>query len=779
MREEILFDRGWRFHLGDIKFEYPTVKGPAYVMAKTQRMKMGPASVAYNDATDDFRMDDRAEIKSERWEEVNLPHDYLITQTPRRELNNALGFVEYKNAWYRKHFTVPAEDEGKRLTLLFDAVTTHATVYLNGCLMKHNFCGYNSFEVDISDVVKYGGADNVLAVYVVTDDMHEGWWYEGGGITRHVRLIKTAPVCVELWGVYAAPVKEEGERWTVRLETTVLNETYSEKSVRAVTRIVGADGKTLGEAYAEGLVELKGKCTLAYSATVDAPQLWDIDSPNLYSVVTDIYCGGELTDTYVTRTGFRTFLMDPNNGFFLNGRHVHIDGVCCHHGCGLTGRAVPDNVIRYQAELLKEAGFNGYRTAHYPHAAEMMDALDELGFIVMDETRWFESTDEGKEQLTMLMKRDRNRPSVFFWSVGNEEPHHATEEGRRICKTLMALAHKLDNTRCIMTAVDHPERATVYDELEAIGVNYNTQMFEEFHKKYPDKPIFASECAAAGTTRGWYHEDSQIHGRLSAYDHDMNHYFLSRENTYKMIDKPWVMGYYQWTGLEYRGEAVWPRLCSQSGVIDLFLQKKDAFYQNQSFTLKAPMVHLLPHWNWQGLEGETIRVSAYTNCPNVELFLNGRSLGRRQVEKYGHAEWQVVYVSGKIEAVAYDGNGTEVARDVRETSGSPYRLRLRLDNAAPRANGADMAIVTCFVEDGQGRAVPDAEPFVHFATNALGRVFSTGSDVTDHNPIDLPDRKMYAGAATVAVLTGEKSGTLKVYAKAEGLLSAVLNIELK
>ncbi len=777
MRQDELFDNGWLFHLGDIETPFPSVKGPAYVTSKTQRMKSGPASVAYNDRPDDYRMDDEKEIECERWINVTLPHDFLIMQPVDAKNNNAFGFVQRQNGWYRKHFTVPKEDEGKRITLLFEAVATHATVYLNGCLMKHNFCGYTSFEVDITDMLKYG-EDNVLAVYVVTKDCHEGWWYEGGGIYRHVHLIKTSPVCIELWGVYAMP-RPDRERggWYVPIETAVLNETYEDKHVCARTRIEGADGEILCEADGECDIPLREKRIIKYTATAGSPLLWSTDEPNLYRVITDIYYDGVLTDTYVTRCGFRDVVMDANEGLFINGKHTTIRGVCAHHGCGLTGKAVPDNIMRYQVQLLKDMGVNGFRTSHYPHGEATMDALDELGFLVMDETRWFESTDEGKEQLTMLMKRDRNRPSVIFWSVGNEEPHHCTPEGKRIARSLMALAHKLDSTRCIMTAVDHPERATVYDELEAIGVNYNIQRYDEFHAKYPNKPFFSSEFCATGTTRGWYFDDDSERGHISAYDHDTNDYFVSREKSYKLTDRKWIMGGYQWTGLEYRGEAQWPRLCSQSGAIDLFLQKKDAFYQNRSFFTEEPMVHLLPHWNWSGFENEDIRVFAYTNCDEVALLLNGKEIGRRSVERFGHAEWQVRYVPGTLKAIAYR-NGKEVAHDTRITSEKPHRLRLRLDNEAPQPNGRDMAIVTCWVEDENGIAVPDASPTVSFMTNSLGHIHSTGSDVSDHVPLNSPDRRMYAGLVTAAVQVGDQKGTLKVYATSPGLVSAVLNIEL-
>lgn len=333
----------------------------------------------------------------------------------------------------------------------------------------------------------------------------------------------------------------------------------------------------------------------------------------------------------------------------MNDRYVKIKGVCSHQDFGLTGIAVPDNVQRYKIEMIKEMGANGFRTSHYPHGEATMDALDELGFVVMAETRWFESTEEGKAQLKMLMKRDRNRPSVFFWSVGNEEPHHTTEVGRQICRNLVSFAKKLDDTRPVMTATDVPHIATVNDETDIIGINYSLGKYDEVHKKYPQKAVFASECCATGTTRGWYDADAPEKGYYSAYDKDTTAWFLSREHTWKfMAERDWIFGAYQWAAFEHRGETVWPRLCSVSGAIDLFLQKKDAFYQNMSHWIEKPMVHLLPHWNFEGREGEVITVCAYTNCQELELFLNGKSLGKRQIEKYGHGEWKVEYQPGTL-----------------------------------------------------------------------------------------------------------------------------------
>lgn len=777
MREKILFNDNWLFHEGDISEPTPAFKGPIYTQSKTEHKKWGPASRNYAARYEDFTRE--GAISLERWEPIALPHDYVILGEVKAHNNNGLGFFDYNNAWYRKQFVLNESDKDKRITLFFEGIATHATIWLNGCLVGRNFCGYNSFEVNITDFVKFD-EENLLAVYVETDD-HEGWWYEGGGIYRNVYLLKTDPVAVDLWGVYAMP-KLVGDSWRIDVETEIVNDLYEDISVRAVTELLDAEQKRV--ALCEGTVEipLREKRTAKYTMCVEEPKLWSIEEPYLYTVVTTLYRNGKACDEYVTRTGFRSVVYDPTRGLLLNGKKTIIKGVCAHADCGLVGKAVPDNLQRYKIEMIKEMGANGFRTSHYPHAEETMDALDELGFIVMDETRWFSSNEEAKAQLAMLVKRDRNRPSVFFWSIGNEEPHHLTEEGRRITKNLIAQVRKLDNTRFVMSAVsDDPDVATVYDELDCIGINYNLDKYDKLHEKYPDKPIFASECCATGTTRGWYHADCPEKGYITAYDRDTTNWYKGRENTWKFLRKrQWVAGGYQWIAFEHRGEAVWPRLCSQSGAIDLYLQKKDAFYQNLSHWTNAetaPMIHLLPHWNFAGHEGESIAVWAYTNCERAELFLNGKSLGVCDVERYGHAAWNVPYEKGTLSVSGING-GAVVCTDCHETSGKAAALKLRVDNHGLCANGGDVAVVTCYCVDENGIEVPDACPTVGFYTNGLGKVIGTGSSVSDHTPIGATERKMYAGRITVAVKVGKTAGELRVYAEADGLTSASVAVEL-
>ena len=768
MREKIKFNDGWYFHKGDIQKKFPVTKGPIYESAKTERALWGPASRKY----------DVSGFATETWRRVDLPHDYVIEEQPSREYNEALGFFPYQNAWYVKKFKLTDADRNRRITLYFEGVANEATVYLNGCLMKHNFSGYTPFEVDITDVVKYD-EENTVSVYVNTEH-HEGWWYGGGGIYRHVWLIKTDLLAVDLWGVYAKPVKNEDGTWTVVTETTLRNDGVKRRMATVVGEILNAAGEVVATAKCTATVPEKDKKVLRYSFEVSDPDLWSPDTPVQYTMRTHVQNGKTETDCYDVRFGFRTVVADPRKGLFINGKHYKIRGFCGHADCGLTGKAVPDNIHRYKVELMKQMGANGYRTTHYPQAEALMDALDDNGFIVMDEVRWFESTEEGKAQLEALMKRDRNRPSVLFWSVGNEEPHHTTEEGRRIAQTLMALARKLDDSRFVMTAVYHsPERSTVYDELPLVGVNYNWAAYQSVHEKYPEKPIVSSENCATGTTRGWYFDACPEKGYLPAYDYDTSKQWRSREYTWKFIDeREWMLGGYQWIAFEHRGEAQWPRLCSQSGAIDLFLQKKDAFYQNCSHWTTEPMVHLLPHWNFEGMEGQTIKVFAYTNAPKLELFLNGRSLGIQEIERHGHGEWYVPYERGTLEVLAYDGDRV-VARDVKITAAAPKKLMLTLDSTDVRANGEDIAIVSCYTVDENGNEVPTATPEVSFFANALGRIYSTGSDISDHSSLFLSSRKMRAGRIGVAVKLGRTAGKLKVYAESAGLESAVLEIDLE
>lgn len=354
------------------------------------------------------------------------------------------------------------------------------------------------------------------------------------------------------------------------------------------------------------------------------------------------------------------------------------------------------------------------------------------------------------EQLDSLIKRDRNRPSVIMWSTSNEEPFHTTDIGKRLHKAIAAHIRKLDCTRPITAAEDRtPDKSTIYDECDAVGINYNLGIYDAVHEMRPDKPIFASECCATGTARDW-NFDTAVFGRIRDKDRDTNDWFLGREKTYKFLrERAYVFGCYQWAAVEHRGEAAWPRVCSCSGALDLFLQKKGAFYQNKSHWTKDPMAHIVPHWNFKGLEGREIPVTVYTNCEELELFLNGKPLGKRQIEKYGHGEWSVEYIPGTLEVKGYIG-GKEVCGDKRVTTGRPAALKLTQDNDFT-ANGSDIALFTCECVDENGLTVPDAAEYVRFSVSAPAKIIGTGSDNCDHNNVANTERKMYMGKIRIAI----------------------------
>ena len=774
MRETLLLTRDWHFHKGDIAVPRPTDKGPVYMQSKTERKLVGPAAFHYADQADSD--DQNIHRGSDFWQMVDLPHDYIIDQDNCPTENNANGYFRYDNAWYRKHFTVDKRWLDKRVTLQFDGIAGMSTVYLNGCLLKHNFSSYNSFEIDVSAYLRFG-KENVLAVYVNTEQF-EGWWYQGGGIYRNVRLVATNKVAIDLYGVYAPAVRTGEHSWQVAFETTVLNSDYAPCPVRAESRILDKRGHAISVASGEGTVQLQDKLTLRYTAAVEDPELWDIDSPALYTVETTLYSGDTAIDADTTRIGFRTVTVSPEEGLFLNGRHVKINGVCAHQDFGLTGLAVPDNVARYKVQLYKEMGANGFRTSHYQNCTATMDALDEMGFLVMDEARWFEVNDEAVEQMETLVKRDRNRPSVIFWSTGNEEPCMTTEMGRRIHLTLKQKILKLDRTRLITSACNWPYESTIFADCDVIGINYNLHSYDKVHATYPQIPVLASECCATGTTRDWNMGSNWTLGRLVDRDTDSSEEFLGREKTWKFLnERPYIIGGYQWAATEHRGEAVWPTVCSKSGALDLFLQRKGAFYQNQSLWTRTPMAHILNHWNLKGMENEPVEVWVYTNCDELELFLNGKSCGRKAIEPFGHGQWTVPYAPGRLEVKGYR-NGILAAEDCRQTSKAPARLRLTMENSC-RADGQELAIFTCTCVDEDGLYVPDAAEYVTLSVEAPARLVGTGSDNCDHIRVTEPSRQMYAGRIAVAVRPEAGQESLTLYARSAACGLCRLRVQLE
>lgn len=774
MTQKIKWNDNWFFHDGDIEVLLPQSKGPTVCGAKTVRCLAGPFSVNYPDGPDNrVEPNDKKELAMVSFRRISLPHDYIISQTPNARKNEALGGFDYHPAWYRKHYTFSSEDAGKRLVLYFEGVADHATVYFNGVYMLDHFEAYTPFEIDITDFVNYD-EDNVLAIRVESGT-GEGWWYQGGGIYRNVWLEKRELVSINRYGVYVHPEKCEKD-WIVPVQTEVRNDSFSPIKASVETAILDEKDEVLLSMSGEIILPEREVNTITQHGTVENPDIWDIASPKLHRVRTRLLVNGEVIDEEYTTFGFREISFSAEQGFFLNGKNVKLKGVCAHGDYGLTGIAVESSIQRYRARLIKEMGANAFRCSHNPHAEDFMDELDRLGIVSMNEVRWFSSAPHAINELETLIKRDRNRPGVIMWSIGNEEPLFMEDRGRRIAASMCAAIKKLDSTRPITAAVDRePENATVFDSCDIIGVNYNFRSYEPLRERYPNKPIIASEHSATGTTRGWYAPNVPALGRISAYDHDTDDYFRSREFYWQLIyDRPWIMGGMQWTAFDFRGSTGWPRLCSVAGAIDMYLQKKDAFYQNQSFFSDIPMIHLLPHWNHQGEEGETVKVYAYTNCEAAELFLNGESLGLMELTPVQHAEWDVIYRPGKLEVVGYNKEKI-VARDIVETTKAPVRLVLRAENAddvGPR----ELVALTCFAVDEDGREVKDAEiERISFYADDGATVVATGSDNTDPVPPHITERRMYGGRVSVLVRLSKK-GTATVYAKSFGLNGGKINV---
>lgn len=778
MRTKTLLKEYWRFHEGDIALpKEPIKKGIVYNHAKAEAAVVGPAARFYEDNNDWCPYGKLA--TTDDWVTVSIPHDYVIDKKPEEKYNEGYGFFKTENAWYRRKLKLAESDRGKRIVIYFEGISDCCNIWVNGCLAKRNYSGFNSFEVDITDYALYGEENiNLIAIHIDAT-RHEGWWYAGGGIYRNVWLIKSNIVSVDTWGVYVAPEKVSDKEWLVPVETTIRNDSNKNRRVSVKNDIVDADGNIVATATSTVNVPLKDKSVLKQKMTVNSPKLWSCEEPNLYYCKTTVFSGNTEIDNYSTHFGFRTIRFDANEGFFLNDKHVMIKGVCCHEDYGLQGKAVFDRIKRYKVKLFKEMGCNGYRTSHYMQSEQTMDELDRQGFLVMNETRWFGTCDEYMEQLEALVKRDRNRPGVIMWSLGNEEALHVTERGKMFNERMAAFVRKLDKTRPVTSAVSvKPLEATVFDSQDIIGINYNLGNLDALHEKEPNKPIFSSENCATGTTRGWYFDSDPKRGFINAYDHDTNTWFKGRENTWRFfMERPWIAGSYQWAAVEHRGEAAWPRLCSCSGALDLFLIKKDAFYQNKSFWSDEPMVHILPHWNFEGHEGEEIPVWAYTNCEQLELIRDGVSLGKKDIEKYSHGEWKLIYEPGEIVVKGYIG-GKEVASDRVVTTGKPVALKLEMQTEALFADKNDAAVIHCYCVDENGNQVPDANPLVEFECNSLGTVRATGSSSADHVPIGSLERKMYAGTCVALVCSTGVEGTLKVYAKSNGLKTGKIEIEV-
>ena len=769
MREVIQLNQ-WLFHNGDIDCGNPTDKNYYYMSAKTESCRKGPAYAGFY--ADENPLAEDQERTFDGWKYVQVPHDYLADAPIDKNEPGTLGMVKRTNAWYIKDFSLSEEDMGKRLCLYFEGIAVHAKVYLNGCFLKHSTTAYVPFEVDITDFVNCG--KNHLAVYCDTTPS-EGWWYQGGGIYRPAYLIKTSPVYTDLYGVYVKPERVASDVWNTNVTVTVCNDSYADTQITTEVVLKIKGGAEVARQSSTCPVAATSKTDVSLSLHVKDPALWSPDSPVLYTATVGLYANGQLLDSTDTTFGYREFSIDPENGLFINGRHYPIHGVCAHQNGGrLFGHVLPDNVNRYRLEQLKAIGINAYRTGHYMQSSATMGLLSSLGFIVMDETRQFSTSEESLSQLQALVKRDRNHPCVFFWSAGNEDPLTCTEKGRRIFKKMRSVIRKMDNTRPVTCAVSFaPSESTIFDDVDVIGINYDFNACLDVHKRFPEKGVLFSEFCACATTRGWYDESDPTRGYITTYDHHTDHYFVSRDMNYEFLrNNPFMLGGYAWNAFEYRGESTYPRLGSCSGLMDLYLQKKDSYYCTAALVSEKPVLHIIPHWNYEGLEGLPITVIAYTNAPEAQLFVNGKACDIVLTKSRGYAQWDVPYEQGELKVVATFANGSTLTQS-KVTTGAPTALKFTIEENA--ANLDDVAIITCSFLDANGIEVPTASNHVSFCCRGDGTIYATGSDPSDLTSPYLHDRKAFNGKITVAVKrTG--NGPILLTARSENLQSTYIQL---
>ncbi|ADG11711.1 DUF4982 domain-containing protein [Caulobacter segnis] len=787
-RERSSLDFGWRFALG-----HASDPAKDFGFGANQRTYAKAGASAPNwwvaaAAQADF--DDSA------WKPVTLPHDWAVELPFANNLDykpsgkpddedlraahgyKALGreFPENSVGWYRKSFALPAGDAGKRLSIEFDGAFRDALVMVNGYILEREDSGYSPFRVDITDIANIGG-DNLVTVRVDAS-LGEGWFYEGAGLYRHVWLVKTAPVHVPQWGVFVR-AKVDG---TVQIDTDLINESDAAQAFEVSHAVLDAAGKpVLAVAPAAGRLPAWERQSLSQTVTLADPVLWSLENPHLYTLVTETKVGGAVVDRFVTRFGVRSIRFDGQRGFFLNDKPVKLKGSCNHQDHAGVGAAIPDALQVWRLEQLKSMGSNAYRAAHNPPTPELLEACDRLGILVIDETRRMSSDPTSMDELERLVRRDRNHPSVILWSIGNEEPQQATARGVKVATTMKRLVNRLDPTRLVTAAMDNGFGEGISAVIDVQGFNYRHEKMDDFHARFPNVPIIGSESASVVTTRGEYVRD-EAKSYVPAYDTDHPWWATTAEKWWShAADRPWMAGGFIWTGFDYRGEPTpfnrWPSISSHFGAFDTCGFPKDNYYYYRAWWRSEPLLHLLPHWNWEGREGQPIAVWAHSNCDKVELFLNGKSQGVRDVKANHHVEWSVPYAPGVLEAHGYK-NGKVILRERRETAGPAAALRLTADRVRLAADGQDVAVLKVEVLDAKGRPVPRAEDLVRFELSGPIDLIGVGNgNPTSHEADVALQRKAFNGLAQGIVRTRQnQSGRGRVVVSAPGLKSAALDL---
>lgn len=752
------------------------------------------------------------------WRTLTLPHDWSIEQSfdEKAPATTQGGALPGGIGWYRKTFTLPVNPDDKNVFIEFDGIYRNSEIWINGQYLGKRPNGYISFSYELTKYLHEPPHRNVLVVKVDNSQQPNSRWYSGSGIYRNVRLVITNSTHIKQWGVFVSAEEVSVEKATLNLETTIRKIKTRRMDIRLNTVIVDAAGKTVAERTERiplqdsdfpGVV-VPGKIALKQ------PQLWSVDRPYLYKAVTKVITGGKIQDEYTTTFGIRSCHFDINKGFFLNGKPLKILGVCMHHDLGALGAVVNVSAIKRQLQILKDMGVNAIRTAHNPPAPELLDLCDQMGFLVIDEAfdMWRKKKNKfdyyadfpewHRKDLEDQVLRDRNHPAVFMWSIGNEIREQFDSTGISLTKELVAIVKSLDTTRPVTAALSeaNPGKNFMYkaDALDVIGLNYHHEVYADFQKNYPGKIFMGTENMSALASRGHYDmpsdsikfwpqhsplkyvENGNPDYTVSAYDQVAAYWGSTHETTWKIIKKyDFLSGLFVWTGFDYLGEPTpypWPARSSYFGIIDLAGFPKDVYYMYQSEWTAKPVLHIFPHWNWT--PGKTIDVWAYySQADEVELFLNGRSLGVKH--KQGdelHVLWHVPFEAGTLKAVSRRNGRIVLEKEVR-TAGKAYRLEMMPDRKIIHANGKDLCFVTLRVVDTKGSTVPDADPLIKI--KITGNAAVAGMD--NGYPASLESfktnqHKAYKGLCLAIIQAGNKAGSITIEALSEGLQGASITI---
>lgn len=791
-RSEYLLEKGWKFTKGEVSnAEMP----------------------AFNDA---------------KWETVDIPHDWAIfgpfdknndlqnvAVTQNFETQASLktgrtGGLPYVGiGWYRTTFH---STPGKQTTLIFDGAMSEARVFVNGKEACFWPCGYNSFYCDVTSLVNEDGKNNTLAVRL-ENRPQSSRWYPGAGLYRNVHVVTTEKIHVPVWGTQITTPYVKDEYASVCLRTTILNAGKTELTV--VTDIMDADGQVVSTKTNKGVINHGQPFTQNF--IVERPKLWSPETPVLYKAVSKIYSGDTLLDTYSTRFGIRTIEYIADKGFYLNGKRRKFQGVCNHHDLGPLGAAINVAALRHQLTLLKEMGCDAIRTSHNMPAPELVELCDEMGFMMMLEPfdEWdIAKCDNGyhrffnewaEKDMVNMLRQYRNNPCVVMWSIGNEVPTQWSPEGYKVAKFLQDICHREDPTRPVTCGMDQVKSVLANGfaaMLDIPGLNYRAHLYDEAYERLPQNIILGSETSSTVSSRGVYKFPVERKAGAMYDDHQSSSYDLEYCNWSNIPDidfaraedHEWTIGQFVWTGFDYLGEPspydtnAWPNHSSMFGIIDLASIPKDRYYLYRSvWNKEAETLHILPHWNWEGREGEKTPVFVYTNYPSAELFINGKSYGRQTKHKNGTVEnryrlmWHdAVYQPGEVRVVAYDEQGNPVAEKTVRTAGKPHHIELVTDRSSLQADGKDLAYVTLRIVDKDGNLYPNDGRLVSFKVKGAGKYrASANGDPTCLDLFHKPEMHAFGGMLTVIVQSGEKTGEIELQATAKGIKTGTIRIPVK